>query len=190
MIQRDSGQLNEIQRVNVIGTSGSGKSTLARKMSELLDLPLIEMDAVYWGPNWTEPTDDVYLPKIKNLTEKTRWVLDGNYSRTTQIKWRYVQLVVWVDMSFLRTIYRVSSRCVKRAITQTEIWPGTGNRETLRKGFLSTDSVILWAITSYRRNRQRYEVMMGSPEYSHIWFERLRTPGAVSKFLDELPYFR
>ncbi len=183
MIQRDIRKLREIERVNVIGTSGSGKSTLARELSNHLDLPLIEMDAVYWGPNWTEPTDEVFIPKIEQLTTKTRWILDGNYSRTRDTKWRHVQLIVWVDMSFLRTIYRVASRCVRRSITQAEIWPGTGNRETLRKGFLSTDSVILWAITSYRRNRKRYAETMKSDDYSHVWFERLRTPGEVRQFV-------
>lgn len=176
-------RLSRIQRVNVIGTSGSGKTTFARKLADVLGLPFVEMDGVYWGPNWTEPAPVDFFARINAITEQSQWVLDGNYSRTTPVKWRTVQMVVWLDMSFLRTIGRVTARCVRRSLGKTEIWPGTGNRETLKKTFLSRDSVILWAITSYNRNRERYSTMMKSPEYDHIWFVRLRSPNQVEHFL-------
>ena len=183
MIQSDIDRLLQIKRVNVIGTSGSGKSTFGRALAELLGLPYIEMDRVYWGPQWAEPVDEVFIAKVEAVTEQANWLLDGNYSRTTPVKWRQVQLVVWLDMSFCRTLYRVTSRCVQRSLKKTEIWPGTGNRETLGKAFLSRESVILWAMTSYRRNRRRYARMMKAPEYAPIWFVRLRSPVEVEAFL-------
>ncbi|MGB7182428.1 MAG: hypothetical protein WBD51_10880, partial [Burkholderiaceae bacterium] len=64
----DAERLSKIERVNVIGTSGSGKSTLARRLSVSLQLPYFEMDAVYWRPNWQEPTDEEYLPQIRQIT--------------------------------------------------------------------------------------------------------------------------
>ena len=39
--------------INVVGTSGSGKSTLARRLAHRLGLPWIELDRLYWRPNWT-----------------------------------------------------------------------------------------------------------------------------------------
>ena len=183
MTEIDVDRLSRIQRVNVIGTSGSGKTTFGRQLADLLGLPFIEMDSVYWGPNWKEPADEEFIPRVKTIAERSRWVLDGNYSRTTPVKWRQVQLVVWLDMSLLRTVFRVSARCVKRSLNKTELWPDTGNRETLRKSFLSRESVILWAITSYRRNRQRYSKMLDARAYAHIWFVRLKSPGDVDSFL-------
>ena len=41
-------------KINVVGTSGSGKSTLARQLAERLDVPYIEMDRLYWRPEWRE----------------------------------------------------------------------------------------------------------------------------------------
>ncbi|MEM8613731.1 MAG: hypothetical protein AAGF93_17030 [Cyanobacteria bacterium P01_H01_bin.105] len=48
------------QRIVVVGTSGSGKTTLAREMSLRSQLPHIELDALYWEPNWGEPPKDMF----------------------------------------------------------------------------------------------------------------------------------
>lgn len=183
MSEFDIDRLSEIERINVIGTSGSGKSTFGRQLAEILELPYVEMDSIFWQPNWTESSDEQFLPKIESITDGQRWVLDGNYSRTKPFKWRNVQLVVWLDMSFVRTLYQVTSRSLKRAFSKSEIWSGTGNRESLRRSFLSRESVILWAITSYARNRRRYAAQMESSELEHIWFVRLRSNRDIEAFL-------
>jgi adenylate kinase family enzyme len=38
------------RRVLVAGTSGAGKTTLASRVAALLDLPHIEIDALFHGP--------------------------------------------------------------------------------------------------------------------------------------------
>lgn len=110
-------------------------------------------------------------------------MLDGNYSRTTPVKWRHVQLVVWLDLSLPRTLARVTIRCLRRSRSGRELWPGTGNVETLRKSLLSRDSIILWALTSYQRNRERYGRLIASSEYPGVRFVRLRSPREVTEFL-------
>ena len=37
----------------VMGVSGSGKTTYARKLASQLNVPHIELDTLYWGPDWT-----------------------------------------------------------------------------------------------------------------------------------------
>jgi adenylate kinase family enzyme len=66
-------------RINVIGTSGCGKSTFSKQLSELLQLPYVQIDQVYWKPQWTEPTDVEFSPKLESAIAGDRWVLDGNY---------------------------------------------------------------------------------------------------------------
>jgi adenylate kinase family enzyme len=43
-------------RVSILGTSGSGKTTLARRLAAALDLPHLELDAVFHQPGWTGST--------------------------------------------------------------------------------------------------------------------------------------
>ena len=90
-------------KINLIGTSGSGKTTLARRLAAELSLPYIEMDTLYWRPDWQGTPDDRFLIKLETaLNASSGWVLDGNYNRTRTIKWREIDLIVWVDYGFAR----------------------------------------------------------------------------------------
>ena len=144
------------------------------------------MDQLFWKAKWQETSDEELFQKIREVTSQKGWVLDGNYTRTIPDKWKRVQLVIWLDLSFVRTVFRVTKRTIRRSLSRQEIWPGTGNRESLAKAFLSKESIILWAITSYRRNRKNYRDAMASTENSHIHFIRLKSPKSVASFLERL----
>lgn len=92
--------------INVVGTSGSGKSTLARRLAHRLELPPIELDRLYWRPNWQGAPDEAFFAAIAAATATPGWVLDGNYNRSRSVKWRAVDLVIWVDYGFWRTLRR------------------------------------------------------------------------------------
>ncbi len=173
-------------RINVVGSSGAGKSTFSRQLAAVLDIPYIEMDALYWLPDWTEPPDDVFFPLLEEALQGEAWVLDGNYSRTTAIKWRRVQTVIWLDFSLPRTLLQAFFRAARRSWTREELWPGTGNRESFRKSFLSRDSVLWWTITSFGRKRKRYAALMDGVRYPQIAFVRLDSPRQCRAFLAQL----
>lgn len=86
--------------INVVGTSGVGKSTLARRLAQILSVPYIEMDRLYWRAEWQGVPDEVFFARVVVATETPGWVLDGNYNRSRPVKWLNVDLVVWVDYGF------------------------------------------------------------------------------------------
>ncbi|MEM7253521.1 MAG: adenylate kinase [Pseudomonadota bacterium] len=173
------------RRYNIVGTSGSGKSTFAAALSDALNVPHVEMDALFWGPNWHECADDMLAERVANVVEGDAWVLDGNYTRTIPVKWPRVQTVVWLDFSFARTASQAIGRAVRRSWTGDELWPGTGNRETFRGSFFSRDSVLLWTLKQYAINRRKYPTLSGAPEFAHIHFVRLRSRAQATRFLNE-----
>lgn len=172
-----------MKRINVIGTSGSGKSTFSRDLANALGCPYIEMDAVYWKPNWGEPDDDTFFSDLEKVLSTESWVLDGNYSRTQSLKWKHVDTVIWLDYGFLRTLYQVLFRSIRRAIAKEELWPGTGNKESFSKIFLSKDSIVLWMLTHHKSNRIRYRRIFEENSYPHIKFIRVTSPGEARKLL-------
>lgn len=172
-------------RINVIGTSGSGKTTFGRELASVLQIPFIELDAIFWGPDWSEPDDSELFPKLSTALASDSWVLDGNYSRTLEIKWERVDSVIWLDFSFPRTVAQAIKRAVSRIISQEELWPGTGNRESLKMLF-SRDSIVIWTIKTYSRRKKKIQGYASSGQYRSIIFHRIRSPKQAKIFLQSV----
>lgn len=177
-----------MKKINVVGTSGSGKSTFSKKLASILKAPYIEMDLLFWGPNWTKTPDEIFFDKVeKELNATQSWVLDGNYSRTTDLKWKYADTVIWLDYPIWLTTTRVTKRAIQRVWSQEELWPGTGNTESF-KNMLSKEGIIWWSMSSYRRNKVKYEKLMQGGGYPQVKFVRLRSPKEADQFLKDCIY--
>ena len=69
-------------KIAVIGYSGAGKSTLARALGERYSVPVLHLDSVYHGPNWTKRNDGEVMREIVDfLDSHDAWVIDGEYPR-------------------------------------------------------------------------------------------------------------
>lgn len=175
-----------MKRINVIGTTGSGKSTFANRLADKLGYTCIHMDQLFWKPDWVESSDEEFIPKVKEVVSGETWILDGNYSRTNNIKWENADTVIWLDYSYPRTLIQLLKRTVNRVVTKEELWPGTGNRESFRKAFMSKDSIFTWFFKCYRRNKVRYENLGRSFRQGHINFIRLRSPKEAEAFIERI----
>jgi adenylate kinase family enzyme len=169
-------------KINVVGTSSSGKTTISKRLSDILSISYIEMDALFWGPNWEPSSYEEFCAKLHSALKGDSWILDGNYTKSTPIKWKSVNTVIWLDFSFIRSLLQAIKRAIKRIIAREELWPGTGNIETLG-GLFSKDSIVLYTITSHRRVRRKYEAFIESGHYPNIHFIRLRSPRKAESFL-------
>ena len=171
-------------RINVVGTSGSGKSTVGKRIAERLNVLYIQLDELHWKPNWVESTDEELFPKLEKALSADEWVLDGNYTRTIPIKWKRVQMVVYLDLPFHIALYRIIKRSLLRGIKNEELWHG--NKETVWKHLFTRDSMILWTMKTFFTNRKRFAINSKNPEYSHIKFVRLRSKKEIGNFVTQL----
>jgi adenylate kinase family enzyme len=174
-----------MKRINVIGTSGSGKSHFSKCLADRLAVPYIEMDALFWLPNWTPSSTEDFLELLAQHLSGDTWVLDGNQSATNALKWQYVDTIIWLDYSFFRTFKQIVLRSFQRAYSKKELWKNTGNKETFRRNFLSKDSVILWMLKNYLNTKKKYSKLFNSqcPEHEHISMIRLTSPKDTARFL-------
>ena len=170
-------------RINVVGTSGSGKTTLCKEIAKKISLPYIEMDQLFWGPGWTQPAKEDFILALEKKLDQPNWLLDGNYDSVIPVKWKSVDIVIWIDYSLTRTLLQALKRALVRAYSQKELWPGTDNRESFRQ-LLSRDSILLWALKTYHSNRKKYLSFMADKDYQHIQFIQLRSPKQVKNFID------
>ncbi|MCB0113155.1 MAG: AAA family ATPase [Caldilineaceae bacterium] len=175
---------NRLTRVVVVGTSGSGKTTLARNIAHMLDMPHIELDAIHWGPNWTPLETPILQQLVAERVSAERWALDGNYRHLRDIVWRRATTLIWLDYPFWLVMWRIVSRTFLRALGHQELW--NGNRESIRQGFFSRNSVILWSFNTYHRRRKEYPVLLQQPEYAHLNVIIHHSPAETKRWLSTL----
>lgn len=98
------------ERILIIGSPGSGKSTLARTLAARTGLPLIHLDQLYWSPGWQEVDKSVWMQRLMAALESPRWIIEGNYGSTLELRLSHADKVVLLDLSPLRCTWRILRR--------------------------------------------------------------------------------
>lgn len=171
------------QRISVVGTTGSGKTTLARQIAQHFQIPHIELDTLHWEPNWTPAAPEVFRERVREALRSDRWVVDGNYGGVgvRDIVWSQADTVVFLDYSFWLVMGRLLRRTLRRSLKQEELW--NGNREDIRKSFFSQESIVLWMLRTYQKNRRKYPKLFQQPEYAHLSIVHLQSPQMTEEWL-------
>lgn len=99
-----------MKRILIIGTGGSGKTTLARRVAERTGLPLIHLDTLYWHPGWQPTPLEEWRATIQRLVSQDRWIMDGNYGATLDLRLEACDTVVFLDLPRLTCLWRVLKR--------------------------------------------------------------------------------
>ena len=150
----------------VIGTTGAGKTTLAREIAARLGVPHVELDALYWEAGWVEAPLEVFRERTRQALDGEAWVVDGNYSKVRDLTWGRADTLVWLDYPFPVVFSRLTWRTLRRIVRGEELW--NGNRESVRKGLLSTNSILVWQLRTHWSKRSEYSGTLRCPEYSHL----------------------
>lgn len=86
-----------MQKVIVIGCPGAGKSTFSKKLHQLTDLPLFHLDLLYWNSDRTTVSKAVFIERLNNVLKLDRWIIDGNYGSTIEMRMKECDTVFFLD---------------------------------------------------------------------------------------------
>lgn len=169
-----------MRRINVTGTSCSGKSTLARHLAGRLDLAYVELDACFWGPDWTPVPRELFRERLRSALVGDGWVADGGYRSHHDITWQRCDTVVWLDYPLPIVLWRWARRTSRRIRSGEEFWQGTGNRQTIGNS-IGRDSLLWWILRTHRgRRRRMLDDLAAHPQIDLV---RLRTPRQATRWL-------
>lgn len=175
-----------MKKIVIIGSSGAGKTTLARKLSKLLDIPHTELDSIYNQANWSAIERDEFIKQVSAITAKDEWILCGNYySKLGKEVWQKADTVIWCDYPFATVFSRLIKRTMHRSFTRQELW--NGNHESIKKSFFSKESIILWMLTSWQKQKKRYSKLFAEPsQFPNTQLVRLRNSRDTNDLLQQI----
>lgn len=84
-------------RILVLGCPGSGKSTFARTLAARTGLPLVHLDNVWWRADGTHIPREEFDRALETLLRGEKWIMDGDYSRTYEVRVRAADTVIFLD---------------------------------------------------------------------------------------------
>ena len=87
-----------MRKIIVIGCPGSGKTTFARKLRDKTGLPLYYLDAIWHKPDKTHIPREEFDARMAEILPTDQWIIDGNYSRTLEIRMRACDTVFFFDL--------------------------------------------------------------------------------------------
>lgn len=87
-----------MEKVIVIGCPGAGKSTFAKRLQKETGLPLYHLDMIWHKPDKTHISREAFDETLRTILSGDRWILDGNYGRTLEMRIKACDTVFLLDL--------------------------------------------------------------------------------------------
>lgn len=175
--------LDGCERIAIVGRTGSGKTTLGRLLASVMDTPHIELDSLYFEPDFSTVSAPILRERTAEAVAGDRWVTDGNKKAVRDLVWAKADTIVWLDYPVAVSLWRLAGRAVTRANTLQVEAAQTGDRKRLPRLLLAAARGVLRALRSHRGQRREYPALFSSSQYQHLTVVRLRSPRATSRWL-------
>jgi len=175
------------RRIAVYGPTGCGKTSLGARAARLKGLPHLDLDFVHWRPGWQGNPREQFRTDVAEWLDARPggWVCSGNYASVVgDLVMARSDTILWLRLPFPIVFWRLLGRTLRRSLTWELIW-GT-NHETLRKGFFSRNSILLWCVTHWSAHHRHVGAALAEHGRHAEVFE-LRSPRQVRAWLARVP---
>lgn len=103
-----------MKRIVVTGPAGAGKSELARGLGERLGIPVLHLDAMFWGPGWVPTPPAEWEAVQRRELAADSWIVESQVDDLLPDWLEAADTLVFVDVSALRCLWRVGRRRLNR----------------------------------------------------------------------------
>lgn len=103
-----------MKKVIIIGSPGAGKSVFSKKLNKITNLPLYHLDMLYHKKDGTHISKEELEEKLKIIFKEEKWIIDGNYQRTLELRLKECDTVFLLDFPTDICIKGAESRIGKK----------------------------------------------------------------------------
>lgn len=175
------------RRIVIWGPTGSGKTTLSRRLGEMLQLRVVELDAIRHATGWDSTPWEEFGSRLAETLDANAsgWVSDGSYSPVSDIYLSRADTLIWLRLPWRTSFRRLFWRTVSRAWTRQPLYNPTGPRESWRLSFLSRKSILWWSISHHRAHIRSTRERLARLGPGVTVYE-LRSPAEVDSFIQKV----
>ena len=105
--------MNLGQKIIIIGCAGSGKSTISKKLRDITGLPLFHLDNLWWKADKSHISREEFDQKLAEILRTDKWIIDGDYSRTYEVRFKACDTVIFLDYSMDECMSGIKERVGK-----------------------------------------------------------------------------
>ncbi len=98
------------KKIADIGCPGSGKTTFSKKLAAITNLLHYNLDMLYWKPDASHLSRSKFKFKQEQIIDKEKWIIDGNFKRTLEIRIKNAELIYFLDLPVDTCIQGVTTR--------------------------------------------------------------------------------
>jgi hypothetical protein len=171
------------ERIVIVGRTGSGKTTLARELAASLGVPHVELDTLYFGPQFTTVPLELLRERTTEALAGDRWVTDGNKRAVRDLIWPRADTIVWLDYAVTVSMWRLGKRARRRTSQIRTETAGSGSKAAFPKQMLAAARGVLRALRSHSGQRREYRRLFAEPQNAHLAVVRLPSPKAASEWM-------
>ncbi|MEN6313957.1 MAG: topology modulation protein [Clostridiaceae bacterium] len=164
------------KKIILVGSAGSGKSWLAKRLAGITGYKLIHLDCEFWQPNWTKTPREEWIEKQKGFIKGEKWIIDGNYGSSIELRFTAADLVVFLDINRFVCMWSAIKRHGKKRSDLPDYLEEKMNLEFIE--------FLKWIWTFQKTGKKK--ILELHEKYPEKEFLVLKSRKAVMKFLRTL----
>lgn len=161
------------KRLMIFGMPGSGKSTFALRLSRLTGLPLFHLDKYFFTNHWQERDYEEFLQIQKEFVEQEFWIIDGNATRSLEMRFSRADIVLYFRFNRLLCLWRIFKRLYSKNPHISD--RAEGCKEMVRFRLIR----YLWGFN----NRVKTSIGQLRKTYPEVRFEEVLNDRQADRFL-------